>query len=213
MNTDRLKFYVLISGNITLNTLNNEEQILNTCDNLDWKRQFGLHLWYKCLPINSIHDALNYFEKSLTDNICAKPLPPYLEDKVSTDLSETVSFLPKSNQFQSTNIQQSGLFKQFGQFKKQIQRETYDTCFHLIKLYCDDNYSIADTISPLSHNPNQLDFRLSWHLAMSLVSLSYKYISKECLENLHDSYASQLQSVGLWHWSIFILMHIENDQE
>jgi nuclear pore complex protein Nup98-Nup96 len=48
---------------------------------------------------------------------------------------------------------------------------------------------------------------------MALVSLNYKYISKESLENLHISFASQLQTIGLWHWSIFVLMHIENEQE
>jgi hypothetical protein len=47
------------------------------------------------------------------------------------------------------------------EIKKQCQtRNVYDTCFHLIKLYCNENYSIADTVAPLSHSPNQLDFRL-----------------------------------------------------
>jgi nuclear pore complex protein Nup98-Nup96 len=47
---------------------------------------------------------------------------------------------------------------------------------------------------------------------MALISLNYTYISKECLENLHESYAAQLQSIGLWQWAVFILMHIEDDQ-
>jgi nuclear pore complex protein Nup98-Nup96 len=165
LNAERLKFYVLISGNLTLNSRNNEEQLINTCENLDWKRQFGLHLWYKCLPINSIHDALSFYEKSLTENTCVKPLPPYLEDKVSTDLSDSIVYTSTKQiqniaQLYSTN--NSAIFKSFGQNnrKKQIQKEIYDTCFHLIKLYCDENYSLADTISPLAHNSNQLDFRL-----------------------------------------------------
>ena len=153
-----------------MHSLNNEEQLINTCENLDWKRQFGLHLWYKCLPINSIHDALSFYEKSLTDNTCVRPLPPYLEDKVSTNLSDSIAYTStKQNltttttttQFNSTN---SAIFKSFGQNnkKKQIQKEIYDTCFHLIKLYCDENYSLADAVSPLAHNSNQLDFRLRY---------------------------------------------------
>ena len=47
---------------------------------------------------------------------------------------------------------------------------------------------------------------------MALVSLNYKFISKECLENLHESYATQLQSFGLWHWAVFILMHIDDEK-
>jgi hypothetical protein len=117
------------------------------------------------LPINSIHDALNYFEENLAENICVKPLPPYLEDKVTTSLSEkTVMFSSKTHQITSKHPANSSLFNTFGQFKeikKQCQtRNVYDTCFHLIKLYCNENYSIADTVAPLSHSPNQLDFRL-----------------------------------------------------
>jgi hypothetical protein len=47
---------------------------------------------------------------------------------------------------------------------------------------------------------------------MALISINYTFISKECLESIHESYATQLQSIGLWHWSIFILMHIEDEK-
>lgn len=30
------------------------------------------------------------------------------------------------------------------------------------------------------------------------------------METLHESYATQLQSFGLWHWSVFVLMHIDD---
>ncbi len=170
----------MISGELTQTSENAE--MTNVCENLDWKRQYGMHLWYKCLPINSIHDSLISFEDSLASRFVAEPLPPYLEDSVTSDL--------KNNQ--PTHL--------------------YDTCFHLIKLYCNDKHSIADTVSPLSHNPNQLDYRLSWHLTMALISLSYNSVSSECLESLHESYASQLQSIGLWHWSVFVLMHLEDEK-
>jgi nuclear pore complex protein Nup98-Nup96 len=166
----------MISGDLTLTS--NNSQLTNVCENLDWKRQYGLHLWYKCLPINSIHDSIISFEQSLANNSVAQPLPPYLEDTVTSD---------------SKHNQPGPLF---------------DTCFHLIKLYCNDKHPIADTVAPLSHNPNQLDYRLSWHLAMALVSLGYNSVSSECLESLHESYANQLQSIGLWHWSVFVLMHL-----
>jgi nuclear pore complex protein Nup98-Nup96 len=90
------------------------------------------------------------------------------------------------------------------------KRELSDTCFHLMKLYCDSKYPIADIVSPSCHSSNQLDYRLSWHLAMALLSLNYSYVSRECLATLHESYAVQLQSFGLWHWAVFILMHIDD---
>lgn len=46
---------------------------------------------------------------------------------------------------------------------------------------------------------------------MALLSVDYTHIQKSCMETLHDSYAHQLQSLGLWHWAVFVLMHIEND--
>lgn len=216
LNSERLKFYVLISGCMTLNS-DNDTQIINVCENLDWKRQFGLHLWYNCLPINSIHDSLNLFEQSLSNNLCNKPLPPYLEDSISPE-STNNSAKPSTTSSSKMNASLLTGFKssQFeGQPTNSTKKELFDTCFHLIKLYCDDKYPIADIISPLSHNSNQLDYRLSWHLAMALVSLNYNFISKECLETLHESYASQLQSIGLWHWSVFVLMHLgdENRRE
>jgi hypothetical protein len=50
----------------------------------------------------------------------------------------------------------------------------------------------------------------SWHLAMALLALQYNHMSKSCVETIHDSYATQLQSIGLWHWSVFVIMHIED---
>ncbi len=47
---------------------------------------------------------------------------------------------------------------------------------------------------------------------MSLIALQYNHVSKSCLETIHDSYATQLQSIGLWQWSIFVLMHIEDER-
>lgn len=46
---------------------------------------------------------------------------------------------------------------------------------------------------------------------MALKSLNYHHISSNCLDNLHDNYATQLQTLNLWHWSIFIVLHIENE--
>lgn len=128
----------------------------------------------------------------MSRNLVNKPLPPYLEDSVTIDTDKTLSDNKNDNQ--------------------QTRRELYDTCFHLIKLYCNEKYSIADIVAPLSHNVNQVDYRLSWHLAMALVAINYNSISRECLETLHESYASQLQSIGLWHWSVFVLLHIDDEK-
>lgn len=42
---DRLKLYVLIAGNLIYNSANIKEDVINVCENLDWKRQFAINLW------------------------------------------------------------------------------------------------------------------------------------------------------------------------
>ena len=33
------------------------------------------------------------------------------------------------------------------------------------------------------------------------------------LEDLHMDFAAQLESMGLWQWSVFVLLHLENPQK
>lgn len=55
-----------------------------------------------------------------------------------------------------------------------------------------------------------MDFRLSWLLLQILKSIGYQHCSEQSEAQLHISFASQLENYGLWHWSIFILLHIPN---
>jgi hypothetical protein len=201
LDLNRIKFYVLVSGDLTINIQNqsSSSQTINICDNLDWKRQFSMHLWYHCLPIYSIKEVMNSYEESVNTKICNRPYPPYIENDSSGEFSSKSTTTPTETAKNSIkNLKKSTDF--------------YDTCFHLIKLYCNDSHSIADTIEPLNHSANLLDYRLSWHLIMSLVALNYTHVSQLCLINLHENFALQLQSIGLWQWSIFVLMHIDDEQ-
>jgi hypothetical protein len=106
------------------------------------------------LIIYSINSIIKYF-------VLFQPLPPYLEDNISTgqpDPSTTLRTSITTNSFKSFS-QTNALF---GQPLAQTQKskDLYDTCFHLIKLYCNNKYPIADIIAPQSHTLNQLDFRL-----------------------------------------------------
>ena len=93
--------------------------------------------------------------------------------------------------------------------------------------------SMEDLLAPLSHTSNQLDGRLSWHLAQSLAAINYQQTTRLCSDSLHDTYATQLQSLGastsststsssssisandmndMWHWSVFVLMHVRDEK-
>ncbi len=52
----------------------------------------------------------------------------------------------------------------------------------------------------------------SWHVLQVLQALGYSHISEHYLTRLHTSYASQLEALGLWHWAVFVLLHIPNNE-
>lgn len=49
----------------------------------------------------------------------------------------------------------------------------------------------------------------SWHLWCVLHTLGYNHTHPSHLISLHHNFASQLESIGAWHWAVFVLMHIE----
>lgn len=47
-------------------------------------------------------------------------------------------------------------------------------------------------------------------LLQTLESLGYNHCSELSETQIHISFASQLETYDLWHWSIFVLLHIKN---
>ena len=48
----------------------------------------------------------------------------------------------------------------------------------------------------------------SWQLWSVLRALEYSHLSTHHQAALCCDYASQLESLGLWHWAVFVLLHI-----
>jgi hypothetical protein len=53
-------------------------------------------------------------------------------------------------------------------------------------------------------------FLYSWHLWCVLNALEYEHLSEYMRCSLCCSYASQLESLGLWQWAVYVLMHLNN---
>lgn len=70
------------------------------------------------------------------------------------------------------------------------------------------HYSLQQLLDPLTVTWERLDYRLSWHLWGVLQALHYSHLSASRQGLLHASYAAQLESAGLWHMAVFILLHI-----
>ncbi|XP_061558364.1 nuclear pore complex protein Nup98-Nup96 isoform X1 [Phycodurus eques] len=181
---ERLRIFTLLAGKPVWQT---SDSVVNVCSQLDWKRCVAVHLWFTLPPTASVADALAEYQDAFRGSCeggkyaCA-PLPPYLEEERS-DVDEDDE-------------------------EEESKRPLYDVCFHLLKLYSDRHYGLQQLLEPLSGTRDRLDFRLSWHLWGVLQALRFGHLSAARQGLLHASYAAQLESAGLWHLAVFILLHI-----
>ncbi|TKS83411.1 Nuclear pore complex protein [Collichthys lucidus] len=181
---ERLRIFTLLAGKPVWQS---SDSVVNVCSELDWKRCVAVHLWFMLPPTASVADALAKYEAAFQGSCeggkyaCA-PLPPYLEHE-QPDMEEEEE-------------------------EQESKRPLHDLCFHLLKLYSDRHYSLQQLLDPLTVTWERLDYRLSWHLWGVLQALHYSHLSASCQGLLHTSYAAQLESAGLWHMAVFILLHI-----
>ncbi|GBM73219.1 Nuclear pore complex protein Nup98-Nup96 [Araneus ventricosus] len=158
---------------------------VNCCKNLNWKQTLSLQLWYQCNPNASVQEAVKEYDESFqgTGPYGKYAFPPYPLYMEDLDNSE------KLEEFDVV----------------------FDTCYHILKLYCDRSYRFDLLLMPETYSTAHLDYRLSWLLHLSLSSIGYN-IPADLASTLHMSFASQLESLNLWHWAIFVLLH-HTDEE
>lgn len=190
----RQRVYCLLAGQLLWGE--DGGALVNTCLGMDWKRAFALHFWYQCQPNSPISEALKRYEVAFTGTAesrpyAAPPLPPYLEET-------------------------SGLLgRDLGTYGGEKDREgrVYDACYHMLKLFCQKGYPLDYILNPTAVTANSLDHRLSWHLWSVLHALEIRHTSEYQSASIHMSYASQLESLGLWHWAVFPLLHIQDTEQ
>lgn len=183
INKDRLKMFMLVAG---IPLFSSTHGTINVCEGLEWKRCFALHLWYICSPVASVIDALEKYEDSFNSKDPTKiyarhPDPPYID----IDGDDGVSHIDN-------------------------EQRIYDLCYHLLKLYSSHSYPLDKLLNPATHTADPLDYRLSWLIFQVLFSLGYSHLSEYSSAHLHTSFALQLESQGLWHWAIFVLLHLRD---
>ncbi|CAL1530884.1 unnamed protein product [Lymnaea stagnalis] len=191
----RLKVYCLLAGQLVWHTScfrkntegkdevwGRKELEINSCHGLDWKRAFALHLWFKAPANSSIQHALRQYQQGFQ----------------GSEHSQSYCAAPLPPYLEE---------EEGGADTKEI---IYDTAYHLLCLYADSSYQLEALLSPTSSTPSHLDFRLSWHLLQILQALQYKHLSPHHTDTIHVSYAAQLETLGLWHWAVFVLLHISD---
>lgn len=182
---------------------------LHISADLDWKRAFGLHLWYGQPIDSSVADAFDSYETAWTGGgySVAPPLPWYLESGTGRELKHKWN-LPST-------------------------AETHpDALYSMISLFSDSSSSLSTILTPLSFNPSPSDYRLCWHLyiimsrclgvrdfsdrgdtglQLDLEENEDKHVEghSPSADLLANSYALQLEQLGMIQEAVFVLLHIE----
>ncbi|KAF9225855.1 hypothetical protein BS17DRAFT_777779 [Gyrodon lividus] len=175
-------------------------------EGLDWKRTFGMYLWYAepmDASIAQVYESYHRASRECPSRV-APPRPHYLESVPSLKLPFNMpSPLPS------------------------------DALFSLIRLHAEPSCSLSQAFSPLSFTPSPGDYSFPWHLyvilsrCMRVRDFSDRGNSGNRGETLDDgpsggheghspsadllasSYAQQLEQLGMLQEAIFVLLHIE----
>ncbi|XP_076167828.1 nuclear pore complex protein Nup98-96 isoform X2 [Ptiloglossa arizonensis] len=178
---DRLKLFALIAGEPLVSS---KHGFINVCESLDWKRALAVHLWYFSSPVASIRDTLELYEEAFDIN---KTTDVYAA-------APTPEYKGDDYELELNN-----------------GKPIYDLCFHLIKLFCTGNHALGELLNPAAHTADPLDYRLSWLMQQVLLALGYSHLSEHVAALTHVNFATQLEAHGLWHWAVFVMLHLKGD--
>ncbi|KAL8941084.1 MAG: hypothetical protein Q9216_002455 [Gyalolechia sp. 2 TL-2023] len=153
---------------------------------LDWRRAFGLRLWYATRAEAPIEDAVKLFHTELRSDETVKPTPPFVYDG-SGELAWS------DNQSTSREDVHWGLLKLFAASKHAVPAQ-----------------SIADIAMPHNLVGHPLDFRLSFQLYHALAHLFPANTDQAKADQLAWDFAIQLEAHGEWLWAVFILLHLSD---
>lgn len=169
-------------------------------EGLDWKRAFGLHLWYGSLLDAPASEALDEYLDACEGRVAAPPLPWYREDRDSAP--QLLSWANHSSPLT-------------------------DGLFELIKLGLKPLVTLETALAPRGFSLSPSDYRLPWHLYNLLSRVMRRRDFSDRREVGHEeqdedtegtsnranrtvsNYAFQLEYLGKWELATFVLLHLE----
>ncbi len=173
---------------------------------LDWKRAFGLQLWFGMPMDASIADVFQEYDRLWHEGLSsvAAPVPWYAEQ-------------PSADQVAS-------------KWRTPANARAPDALYALIKLFADPACNLSSILSPFSFSASPADYRLSWHLYIILSRcLRIRDLADRdttvrgedddgesdveghspSADLLANSYASQLEQLSMIQEAVFVLLHLE----
>lgn len=151
------RIYKLLSGLVEQEG-SDSSQADDVYAGLDWKRVFGLCLWYGTSVDASVADVVNAYERILLHNSkgpsdeVARPIPRWATKAISHQPHATSGL---------------GLFTGASKVKETVPQ---DPLYVLIRLHADPALSLTNALNPLSFAPSGLDWGIAmcWHLYIIL---------------------------------------------
>lgn len=214
LSEDMRKLYELLAGNVTFAdgaggaASGDKAGDMLLADSLDWKRAFGLHLWYGILLEEPLQKAVRTYDAATASAFAPLPLPPYLAEDTS---------YPSA---QARSLAESG-------------KHAKDTLYQLLKVYSEPEYLLEDAILPTGHSKSSTSYRLTWQLYQLLARVlgvrdfcdrdeeveSTAVMNDELMlvtkcnsaraDKLTLDLASQLESGRHLQWAVFVLLYLE----
>jgi nuclear pore complex protein Nup98-Nup96 len=144
------------------------------CAGLDWKRVFGLCLWYGLGVDAAVADVVKLYDglikrytTSTSSTLVARPIPRWQVDKQQGRSSSSSS--QQSNGI-ITGAQRAAASTLLSSPSNGNQKQYEDPLFSLIRLHSDPALSLSQVLSPLSFGPDERwgGVGMCWHLYIIL---------------------------------------------
>lgn len=153
--------------------------------NLDWKRTFGLKLWYGTTEDQSIGDAVSLYEQDFLDKYpgdVQKPTPWYAPDDAESEQYDILWGLLKILADERVPLQN-------------VLTTKWADRFH-------DDYRLPWQLWSLMSRRKIRDFSVTPN------QKAHGITPNERAHELTINFAAQLEAHGHWHWAMLILMHL-----
>lgn len=192
---DYRKVYAILAGEVTRASASQSQDPalrlpeLDITKGLGWMRSFALHFWYNCRLEDPAASAIDVYNEATF---------------LGADADGVIPFNPTPWYIQPEGERRFGLY------------HDGDALLHLLRLFNDPTYSLADTFSPRCFTPHRLDYRLPWQLYAVYSSLRLQTSSglddPEMLgDYLTVAYAMQLEVEEAIDSAVFVLLHLSDN--
>ena len=182
--TEYRRLYALLAGIMDVSPSRSGD--ISISKDLDWKRAFGLYLWFGCAFESTITDVFDEFTSALnSSHPPAEPLPPFLESK--SDVKWNIPSRPTDIIYQ-------------------LIRVFSDATVSLDQVLQPRNCSAS---------PTDLRLPWHLYLILSRVMQKRDFVDRDeegysaLADGITQGYAAQLELGGQWLNAAFVLLHLE----